>query len=87
MANIKSAKKRILQNIKRSEVNRIRKSRIKSMIKNLTNRIGNKESKEAKKLFSELEPNLSKSVNTGLFKRNTASRILSRISKKIKNIK
>ena len=87
MANIKSAKKRILQNIRRSEVNKIRKSRLKSMIKNLTMKISNKDSVEAKSLFSKLEPSLSKSVNTGLFKKNTVSRILSRMSKKIKNIK
>tara|TARA_B100000989_G_C19427452_1_gene421448 strand:+ start:211 stop:474 length:264 start_codon:yes stop_codon:yes gene_type:complete len=87
MANIRSAKKRILQNIKRSEVNKIKRSRVKSMIKKLTQTISKKDSQEAKKLFTELEPNLSKSVNTGLFKKNTASRILSRISKKIKDIK
>ena len=87
MANIKSAKKRILQNKKRSDVNKTRKSRLKGMIKNLTLMINRKDSKAAKKIFSELEPNLSKSVSTGLFKKNTASRILSRISTKIKNIK
>ena len=87
MANIKSAKKRILQNLRRSEVNKIRKSRLKSIIKNLTMKINSKDSVEAKSLFSKLEPSLSKSVNTGLFKKNTVSRILSRMSKKIKNIK
>ncbi|MBH43216.1 MAG: 30S ribosomal protein S20 [Rickettsiales bacterium] len=87
MANIKSAKKRILQNLKRSEVNKIRKSRLRGMIKNIILMINRKDSKVAKKLFSELEPNLSKSVSIGLFKKNTVSRILSRISKKIKNIK
>ena len=51
MANIKSAKKRILQNIRRSEVNKIRRSRLKSMIKNLTLKINNSDSKEAKNLF------------------------------------
>ena len=87
MANIKSAKKRILQNLRRSEVNKIKRSRLKSMIKNLTLKINNKDSEQAKNLFSKLEPSLSKSVNTGLFKKNTVSRILSRMSKKIKNIK
>ena len=87
MANIKSAKKRILQNLRRSEVNKIKRSRLKSMIKNLTLKINNKDSEQAKNLFFKLEPTLSKSVNTGLLKKNTVSRILSRMSKKIKNIK
>ena len=35
MANIKSAKKRIIQNIKRAEINKLRKSRIRSGIKKI----------------------------------------------------
>ena len=87
MANIKSAKKRILQSNNRSEINKNRRSKLRSKIKNISQKVVDKNSKDAKKLFLELEPALSKSVNTGLFKKNTVSRILSRISKKIKNIK
>ena len=35
MANIKSAKKRIVQNIKRAEINKLRKSKIRSGIKKI----------------------------------------------------
>jgi len=87
MANIKSAKKRILQSNNRSEINKNRRSKLRSKIKNISQKVTDKNSKDAKKLFLELEPVLAKSVNTGLFKKNTVSRILSRISKKIKNIK
>ena len=87
MANIKSAKKRILQSNNKSEVNRNRRSKLRSKIKSILQKVTDNNSKDAKKLFLELEPSLSKSVNTGLFKKNTVSRILSRISKKVKNIK
>ena len=87
MANIKSAKKRILQSNNRSEINKNRRSRLRSKIKKISQNVTDKNSKSAKKLFLELEPALSKSVSTGLFKKNTVSRVLSRISKKIKNIK
>lgn len=87
MANIKSAKKRILQNNKRSEINSQRRSTLRSKVKGIQALIDKKNSVEAKKLFLELEPSLAKSVNTGLFKKNTVSRILSRISDKIKSLK
>lgn len=87
MANIKSAKKRILQNNKRSEINKKRRSILRNKIKKLNVLIGDKNSNEAKKKFLELEPILSKSVNVGLFKQNLVSRTLSRLSKKIKSLK
>ena len=84
MANIKSAKKRILQSSKRSEINKKRRSMLRSKIKNLNYSVENKNKAEAKKMFVDLEPALSKSVNSGLSKKNTVSRTLSRLSKKIK---
>ena len=87
MANIKSAKKRILQNNKRYEINKRRRSMLRNKIKKLNVLIGDKNSNEAKKKFLELEPILSKSVNVGLFKQNLVSRTLSRLSKKIKSLK
>ncbi|MDC3176580.1 30S ribosomal protein S20 [Alphaproteobacteria bacterium] len=87
MANIKSAKKRILQNNKRSEINKKRRSMLRNKIKKLNVLIGDKNSNEAKKKFLELEPTLAKSVNVGLFKQNLVSRTLSRLSKKIKSLK
>ena len=87
MANNKSAKKRILQNNKRSEINKKRRSMLRNKIKKLNVLIGDKNSNEAKKKFLELEPILSKSVNVGLFKQNLVSRTLSRLSKKIKSLK
>tara|TARA_B100000989_G_scaffold298152_1_gene286332 strand:- start:2357 stop:2620 length:264 start_codon:yes stop_codon:yes gene_type:complete len=87
MANIKSAKKRILQNERKAVINKQRRSSLRSLIKNINTSIEKKNSEDAKKLYIKLEPALSKSVRTGLFKKNTASRTLSRISKKIKSIK
>ena len=84
MANIKSAKKRILQSSKRSEINKKRRSMLRSKIKNINYSVENKNKAEARKMFVDLEPALSKSVNSGLFKKNTVSRTLSRLSKKIK---
>tara|TARA_B100001027_G_scaffold142029_1_gene98828 strand:+ start:847 stop:1110 length:264 start_codon:yes stop_codon:yes gene_type:complete len=87
MANIKSAKKRIKQSIKRSNIQKKKRSILRTKIKALNLSIENKKSEEAKKLFLDLEPVLAKSVNTGLNKKNRVSRTLSRLSNKIKTIK
>ena len=86
MANIKSAKKRILQNQKKSEINKFRKSRIRSGIKNLNNLIANKKKDDSRSKFLALESELSKAVSKGVYKGNTASRIISRLSQKIKSL-
>lgn len=84
MANIKSAKKRILQNLKRYEFNKFRKSKIKSSIKKVHNLVTDKNKKEAQMNFLMVESELSKAVGKGVYKKNTASRLVSRLSKKIK---
>ena len=84
MANIKSAKKRIMQNIKRAEINKLRKSKIKSSIKKVHSLSLGKKKEEVSKEFLVVESELAKSVSRGVFKRNTASRIISRLSKKVK---
>jgi len=86
MANIKSAKKRILQNQRKSEINKFRKSRIRSGIKNLNNLIANKKKDDSRSKFLALESELSKAVSKGVYKGNTASRIISRLSQKIKSL-
>ena len=87
MANIKSSKKRISQNSKRAELNKNRKSRIRSSIKKIDSASLDKKNKEElSKNFLKVESELAKSVNKGVYKKNTASRLISRLAKKIKSI-
>tara|TARA_B100000575_G_scaffold73948_1_gene57619 strand:+ start:519 stop:785 length:267 start_codon:yes stop_codon:yes gene_type:complete len=86
MANIKSAKKRINQTNRRSEINKSRRSQIRSGIKNLLSLILDKKKEESRKKFLSIESALSKAVSKGIFKKNTASRVISRLSGKLKKI-
>ena len=52
MANIKSAKKRILQSQKKTEFNKFRKTRIRSVIKSLNSLISNKKKMTQEKFLS-----------------------------------
>ena len=87
MANIKSAKKRILQTQKKTEFNRFIKSRVRTKIKKIFGLIKSKNKDEAKINFLSFESDVSKAMSKGVFKKNTASRIVSRLSKKVKNLK
>ena len=86
MANIKSAKKRILQTRKKTEFNRFVKSRVRTKIKKIFSLIESKNIDEAKVNFLSFESDVSKAMSKGVFKKNTASRLVSRLSKKVKNL-
>ena len=86
MANLKSAKKRIIQTIKRSEINKNRRSQIRNGIKNLVSLIDLKKKEESQKKIHNLESDLFKAVSRGVYKKNTASRIISRLSQKLKKL-
>ncbi len=86
MANIKSAKKRIIQTRKKTEFNRFIKSRVRTKIKKIFSLIESKKKDEVKSNFLSFESDVSKALSKGVFKKNTASRLISRLSKKVKNL-
>ena len=82
MANIKSAKKRVLQNQRRSEINKLKLSRIKTSIKSFKLSLVNK-TDNSKKKFLELESELSKAAAKGFMKKIQV-RVISKLSRKLK---
>jgi len=87
MANIKSAKKRILQTERQSEVNRGRRSDMRTQVKLVEKAIESGDVVAAKEALKTAEPKLMRSAQKSLLHRNTASRKISRLSKKIKSLK
>ena len=85
MANIKSAKKRILQNEKRGEINKFRLSRIKTGIKNFESTGSGGKKVSSKENFLKLEAEISRAATKGFLKKNTASRMVSKLSKRLKS--
>ena len=85
MANIKSAKKRILQNQKRGEINKFRLSRIKTGIKSFESTASGIKKVSLKENFLKLEAEISRAATKGFLKKNTASRMVSKLSKRLKS--
>ena len=86
MANHVSAKKRIRRNFRMEIVNKIRKNRVRSFIKKVEIAIEKADKSLAQEAFKNAQPEMHKSVAKGVFKKNTISRKLSRLSSRIKKI-
>ena len=82
MPNTKSAIRRVRRVKKQTQVNRIRKSKYKTAIKNMELLLKDKEKEKAKKYFSKFQSILMQVAKSGIISKNTAARKISRISKK-----
>ena len=83
MPNTKSAIRRVRRVKKQTQINRIRKSKYKNAIKQMDLLLKGKEKEKAKKYFSKFQSVLMQVAKSGIISKNTASRKISRTSKKI----
>ena len=86
MPNTKSDIRRVRRVNKQTSVNRTRKSKYKSIIKGISLLITAKKKKEAIKLLPKLNSQLMKIAKVGVIKKQTASRKISRLTKKINKL-
>ena len=82
MPNTKSAIRRVRRVKKQTQVNRIRKSKYKNAVKQMEIFIKLKDKEKSKKYFSKFQSILMQVAKSGIINKNTASRKISRISKK-----
>lgn len=87
MAHSLSAKKRVRQNEKRNEINRARKSVIKTQIKKLDDAIKAGDAAKAQEQFKMVAKKLDTSASTSTMHKNTAARKKSRLAKRINALK
>jgi small subunit ribosomal protein S20 len=86
MAHHLSAKKRHRQTVKRTTVNRARISRIRTYIKKVEQAVASGDPEAARSALRAAEPEIRRGVNKGVLKLNTASRRISRLSKKVNKV-
>jgi small subunit ribosomal protein S20 len=86
MAHHRSAKKRIRQTIKRTEVNRARTSRVRTFIKRVEKAVAAGDAAEARAALQLAEPEIRRAVTRRVLKLNTASRRISRLSRKVNGL-
>ncbi len=83
MANIKSAKKRVLVAAERTERNKAVKSRVKTYVKKVYAAIDSGDKAAAKEAFKAAEAELSKAASKGVYHKNTSSRKIGRLAKAV----
>jgi small subunit ribosomal protein S20 len=83
MPNTKSAIRRVRRVKKQTQINRIRRSKYKNSVKQMELLLKSKEKEKAKKYFSKFQSILMQVAKSGIISKNTASRKISRISKKL----
>ncbi len=83
MANHKSAAKRARQSVKKAGVNSRRKSTVKTHEKNLVKAIEAKNVKDVPELLKAFISNVAKAAQKGVFKKETASRKIGRLSARV----
>ena len=84
MANTPSAKKRVRQITRKTDVNKARRSRIRTYIKKVEESINSGESDNAIIALKLAQPEIQRGVTKGIFHKNTASRKISRLSRRVK---
>jgi small subunit ribosomal protein S20 len=86
MAHHKSAQKRIRQTARRTDVNTARVSRLRSFIKKVEVAIASGDKSKAQEALRQAEPEMMRGASRGIVKKNTMSRRVSRLSKRIKGM-
>ncbi len=84
MANTKSAKKMVRKIATRTEVNKSRKSRIRTFTRKVEEAVTSGDKKAAIAALKAAEPENMRGVTRGVTHKNTASRKVSRLAKRVK---
>ena len=84
MPNTKSAIRRVKRVKKQTAVNRIRKGKYKSALKSMDKLLKSGDKAKIKKYFPKFQSILMQVAKSGVVNKKTASRKISKVSKKIK---
>ena len=83
MANTPQAKKRIRRNENRAQINGARLSRIRTFVKKVESALAAGDKDAASTALKNAQPELARGVARGVLHKNTASRKLSRLTKRV----
>ena len=87
MPNTKSAIRKVKKVKSQTLLNKFWKRKYKQAIKNMEKLLNKKNKKEISEYFPKFQSELMKVAKKGVVKRKSVSRKISRISKRIKNLK
>ena len=86
MANTPGAKKAIRKIARRTEVNKARRSRMRTFLRKFDEALATGDAAVAKTAFIEAESVLMRAVSKGIVHKNTGSRKVSRLAARLKKL-
>lgn len=84
MANTPQSKKRARQTERRTEINKARRSRIRTFLRKVEEAIAGGDAAVAAEALRVAQPELMRGVSKGVVHKNTASRKMSRLASRVK---
>ncbi|MBL1234178.1 MAG: 30S ribosomal protein S20 [Rhodobiaceae bacterium] len=84
MANTTSAKKAVRKMERRTLVNKARRTNMRSTLRKVEEAIASGEQQVAQEALKAAQPKIVRAANKGLLHKNTASRKVSRLAKRVK---
>ncbi len=84
MANTSSAKKMVRKIAKRTEVNKARRSRVRSYVRKVEEAIASGDKTSAAAALKEAQPELHRAVTKGVAHKLTVARKISRLAARVK---
>lgn len=86
MANSPQARKRVRQAARRTEINKARKSRVRSFIRKVEEAISSGDADSARDALKEAQPEIMRGAVKGIMHKSTASRKVSRLAQRVKTM-
>lgn len=83
MANSPGAKKRVRQAARRTEINKSRRTRMRTFIRKVEEAIGSGDAEAAAAALKAAQPEIMRSVTKGILHKNTAARKISRLAARV----
>lgn len=86
MANTTSAKKATRKIARRTEVNKARRSRMRTFLRKVEEAIASGDKDQAAAALKAAQPELARGITKGVLHKNTVARKMSRLSSRVKAI-
>lgn len=86
MANTKSAQKMVRKIARRTEINRSRRSRMRTFVKKVEEAIASGDKSAAEAALKLAEPHLMRAAQRGVLHKNTASRKVARLTQAVRSL-
>lgn len=86
MANTSQSKKRARQSDARYDINKARRSRIRTFLRKVEEAIASGDQAVAAEALRAAQPELARGVSKGVLHKNTVSRKISRLSSRVKGL-